>query len=83
MPCISISIGKAMRDSTSVGASPGALTITCTCGGEMSGKASMGSVRNAHRPPATAATATINIISRWISANRMSAAIMADTPFRP
>ena len=42
MPCISISIGNVMRCSTSVGDMPGALMMTCTCGAEMSGKASIG-----------------------------------------
>ena len=82
-PCISISIGKLMRASTSSGDMPGAFTTIITCGLEISGKASIGKVRKAHRPPAIIAAASSKIIRRWINAKRMSAAIMVAPPCYP
>ena len=63
-PCISISTGKVMRLSTSEGDKPGALMMICTCGDEISGNASMGSVLNDHTPPTVKAVARIKSIRR-------------------
>ena len=76
-PCISISIGNVIRLSTSVGDSPGALTITCTCGAAISGNASMGRLLKAHTPAAVSTVASNKTINRWIREKRIREAIIS------
>lgn len=69
-----------MRCSTSLGDMPLALMMTCTCGAEISGKASIGNVLNDQKPAAATPKVTRRIITRWMSEKRNSAAIMLFTP---
>ena len=69
MPSSSSSIGVTMRVSTSSGVMPGALMMIFTCVDETSGKASIGSSRNAATPAPISSSVARIVRMRWVSAN--------------
>jgi hypothetical protein len=77
MPSIASSIGIVIRCSISSGVMPGAFRITFTWVGETSGKASIGSVRQACAPPTISAIVASATNSGWPSDRFTSRAIMA------
>jgi hypothetical protein len=71
------STGQVICRSTSSGPRPGAMVLTCTCTGVVSGKASMVSCDTDQRPSAANASAAATTTKRWCSDQVMMALSMA------